>query len=86
MLRNFDRRIGHIVGKELVFFLVEHFPLQISFISCHVTEIKVLCVQVQVQKSESLVEQEQDPVSNKQKTGKANYSSFLESKRVPPWM
>ena len=84
MLRNFDRRIGHIVRKELVFFFVEHFPLQISFISCHVTEIKVLCVKVQVQKSESLVEQ--DPVSTKQKTGQAYYSSFLEWKRVPPWM
>ena len=58
-MRNFDRRIGHIVGKELVFFLVEHFPLQISFISCHVTEIKVLCVQVQVKKVKALLNKTQ---------------------------
>ena len=59
MLRNFDRRIGHIVRKELVFFFVEHFPLQISFISCHVTEIKVLCVQVQVNKVKALLNKTQ---------------------------
>ena len=44
MLRNFDLRKGHIVLKKSLFIFGEHFPLQICFISCHVTEIKVLCV------------------------------------------
>ena len=85
MLRNFDRRKGHKVLKKSLFFC-RAFPFAnlFYFLSCYGNQSVVCMIYVQVQKSETLVEQ--DPVSTMQKTGEANYSSFLEWKRVPPWM
>ena len=72
--------------KKIIVYFWRAFPFAnlFYFLSCYGNQSVVCMIYVQVQKSETLVEQ--DPVSTMQKTGEANYSSFLEWKRVPPWV